>query len=205
MSLFATLDDLKKKAQSSGGGGKKNMFLAIKSNESKKIRFRQELTEDSALYDPEVGTARVVSVHTNADDFRKRTACTRHLDSDNGKCYGCEQGYYAVNHVVINVAVLDTNTGEWVPKILDQKLTPAHIGYTMIEMAEEFGTIVDRDYRFSRTGDGKQTNYNLIPTEKSEVSESIKKLELFDVSKTYPELSFEKQVEVHAESSDDLI
>lgn len=204
MTLFATLDDLKKKAQS-GGGGSKNMFLAIKSNESKKIRFRQELTEDGALYDPEVGTARVVSVHTNPDDFRKRTACTRHLDSDNGKCLGCEQNFYAVNHVVINVAVLDTNTGDWVPKLLDQKLTPAHIGYTMIEMAEEFGTIVDRDYRFSRTGEQKQTNYNLIPTEKSETLTSIKDLEIFDVSKTYPELSYQKQVEVHAGDSDDLM
>jgi len=197
MSLFATLDDLKAATESKGS---KNMFLTIKANDSKKIRFRQEL--------PVVGMegadslARIVRVHTNDDDYRKRTACTRHLDDADGRCFGCERDFYAVQHLVINVALLDTETGLWESRLLDQKFSAAHVGRTLVEYCEEFGSIVDRVYRLSRTGEQRQTNYTLIPTEKSELPSEIEDLEMFDVTRTYPELSYEKQVEVHSGADD---
>lgn len=201
MSLFTTLEDMKKATTSSGG---KNIFLTIKPNESKKIRFRQELPVVGAP-EGDLGYAKVAMVHNNEDDFRKRTACTRHLDGDNGRCYGCEKGMYAVQHLVINIAVLDNETKEWEPKILDQKFTAAHVGSDLMEYFEEYGSICDRLYRFSRTGEQRQTNYSLIPSDKSDAPAEFADMESYDLSKTYPELSYEKQVDHHSGDSDELM
>ena len=64
----------------------------------------------------------------------------------------------------------------------------------MIEYAKEFGTITDREYKYSRTGSAaSDTNYSLIPLNVTEASKAITELPLHELENVYMTLSYEKQ------------
>lgn len=196
MSMFKTLSDLRKNTidnKSSGGqmdGERVQRYFTVKSGESFLIRFRQELTEDSANFSDEAGVAHVVSVHTNPDDFRKSAVCTGDNEEYGYRCFGCEQvvhnrGWKSKQHLLINVAVFNSEDGVWEPRVLDQKFTGAHVAETIVTYAWEYGTIMDRDFKISRTGQKQQTKYNLIPLAPKDAHASIADLPMHNLSKIY--------------------
>lgn len=196
MSMFKTLSDLKKNTiENKGGSGMQDgervqRYFTVKSGESFLIRFRQELTEDSAAFDDQTGVAHVVSVHTNPNDFRKSAVCTGDSEDFGYRCFGCEQvvhdrGWKAKQHLLINVAVYNAEDDVWEPRILDQKFTGAHVAETIVTYASEYGTIMDRDFKISRTGQKQQTKYNLIPLAPKDANESIASLPMHDLTKVY--------------------
>ena len=63
MKSYSTLADMKKTIEeSSVSSGTGKRFIYLRDGDNYKIRFRQELTEDGANYDDEVGTAAIVPV-----------------------------------------------------------------------------------------------------------------------------------------------
>ena len=59
-----------------GGDGPKVKWLKLADGQSVKIRFLEELDEDSANYSPDRGLAIVVSEHTNPKDYKRKAVDT---------------------------------------------------------------------------------------------------------------------------------
>jgi hypothetical protein len=63
-----------------------------------------------------------------------------------------------------------------------------------MEYAKEFGSIVNQNFKYSRTGSGAQdTNYSLIPLGESEADASIADLQMHQLDNVYMTLGYDKQ------------
>jgi hypothetical protein len=202
MAMFKTLKDLQnstKKPETTGFSGEKaKRFFTIKPDESFQIRFRQELTEDSANFIDDVGVAHVVRVHSNPADFTKNAVCTGDDEKYGYKCWACEQidkdrGWKAKQHLLVNVAVFNAEENIWEPRVLDQKFTGAHVAESVVEYALEYGTLLDRTYKISRKGTKQQTQYTLIPLAPKDADASIADLPMHDLEKVYRSYSYSEQ------------
>jgi hypothetical protein len=195
-----TLSELEKTVAPAPGAAKTGTkkYLTIGAGESVKVRFRQELTEDAKGYDEKDGTGIMVPVITSPINWKWRAASTASIEKFNFRCWGSEQvhkdkAWKPKTHLVINVAV-EVEPGVWEPRIIDTTFNQRHIGAILIEYAKEFGTITDRDYKYSRQGSGaSDTNYSLIPLSVSETSQEIKNLPMHELENTYLTLPYEKQ------------
>lgn len=183
-------------ATTKGSGIKK--YFSLSAGDSFKIRFRQELTEDSRNYDEERGTAINVPVITSPINWKWRAASTASLEKFNYRCWGSEQSMHdkawrPKPHLLINIAV-ETEPGTWEPRVLDTTFNQRHIGMLLIEYAKEFGTITDRYYKYSRTGtSASDTNYSLIPLDVADMPKHIEELPLHQLDNLYLTLPYEKQ------------
>jgi hypothetical protein len=202
MAMFKTLKDLQNstKKQSVGAdyGDKVKRFFTIKPDESFQIRFRQELTEDSANFDENLGVANVVRVHSNPADFTKNAICTGDDERYGYKCWACEQidkdrGWKAKQHLLINVAVYNPDNDTWEPRVLDQKFTGAHVAESVVEYALEYSTLLDRTYKISRKGSKQQTQYTLIPLAPKDVDPSIADMPMHDLERVYRKFAYAEQ------------
>lgn len=193
-----TLKDLEKNIPNKAAGSGVKKFFSISSGETFKIRFRQELTEDSKNYEDEMGTAITVPVVTSPINWKWRAASTSGLEKFNYRCWATEQiakdgRWRPKPHLLINIAV-ETEPGVWEPRIIDTTFNQRHIGLLLIEYAKEFGTITDRYYKYSRTGSGAQdTNYTLIPLDQGPMPETISSLPVHDLNTVYMTLPYAKQ------------
>lgn len=188
MAFFKTLKDLQEKADKPAEGG--GRFFTVKPGEEYRIRFRQELSEDLNGYDEEAGLAELVMVHTNPGDFTKHGRCTGDMEEYNYKCWACEQistdsKWKPKGHLLVNIAVQNTDNDTWEPRVLDQKFTGAHVAENLLEYAGEYETILDRDYKIKRKGEKQATQYTLVPMGVKDPDASIKDLPFHDLSKSY--------------------
>jgi hypothetical protein len=211
MAMFKTLKDLqnstKKADMGSVGTDRVKRFFTIKPDESFQIRFRQELTEDSGNFTDAAGVAHVVRVHSNPADFTKNAICTGDDEKYGYKCWACEQidkdrGWKAKQHLLLNVAVFNSNDEVWEPRVLDQKFTGAHVAESVVEYALEYGTLLDRTYKISRKGTKQQTQYTLIPLAPKDEDQSIKDLPMHDLEKVYRSFSYSEQAGFYLGSED---
>jgi hypothetical protein len=193
-----TLKDLEKQVvptQKSSGAKK---FFSLQPGDSFKIRFLQELTEDSTNFKDEVGTAITVPVIVSPVNWKWKVASTASFEKFNYRCWGTEQSiqdkaWKPKAHLLVNVAV-EVEPGKWEARVLDTTFNQRHVGLTLLEYAKEFGTITDRYYKYSRTGSGaSDTNYSLIPLAVAEPIAEIKALTLHDLNGVYMTLPYEKQ------------
>lgn len=179
------------------GGGQK--FLNLKDGDSYRIRFRQELTEDSTNYDSERGTAIVVPVVTSPINFKWKAVSTANMAEYGNRCWATEQvasdgRWKAKPHLLVNVAV--EADGKWEPRVLDTTFNQRHIGQTLLEFAKEYGTLMNQDFKFSRTGSGaSDTNYNIIPLGPKEATFDDAEMPLHDMDNIYKLLDYDRQRE----------
>ncbi len=158
----------KLKAAQSGKGGQ---FLTLKPDGEfgmgVRIHFLQELDEDSPNFNEKFGLAKAVDVHEHPTDFKKQAACT--FESE-GKCWACEQAagggdtdwkWRARTNLLINVLVKKEDA-EPVVRVLRKKMGKNDIGVQLLEYAEEYKSVTDRDYRYKRSGTSmNETKYTL--------------------------------------------
>ena len=195
-SSLKSLKDLEKSVTKKESGPKK--FFTVQSGQSYRIRFRQELTEDSKNFSEAIGTAINVPVVTSPINWKWRIASTSGMEKYNYRCWGTEQAavdkaWRAKPHLLINIAV-ELEPGVWEPRVLDTTFNQRHIGLTLIEYAKEFGTITDRFYKYSRTGSAaSDTNYSLIPLDTSPETDAIKSMPMHELDSGYMLLPYEKQ------------
>ena len=71
-----SLKDLEKSVTKTGTNTGPKKFFTVQSGQSYRIRFRQELTEDSKNYNDETGTAINVPVITSPINWKWRVAST---------------------------------------------------------------------------------------------------------------------------------
>lgn len=104
-------------------------------------------------------------------------------------CEGCAQGIRATKRVLVNA--VDVTEG----KVIAFEM-PKSVAETMLKRYEKFGTVLDRDYDFSREGSGLDTTYDVTHESPSRMSmDRFKKLDLWAL--------LESQVGDNADSDDE--
>lgn len=185
------------KSASKGGERKESSFLKLEDGGSVRVRFLQELDKTGKYFDDTRGTAKAFFEHTNPANARQRFVCSR----DDGNCLGCEMAvknpqWRARPRIYLN-ALLRAADGEAEKvKIISQGLSEKAIGKALVEFADEFGTICDRDYKIRREGEGIATRHSLLPLGESPPKKSEKDIEVLDFMKYIHNLTYEEQVDL---------
>ena len=144
-------------------------WLKLADGQSVKIRFIEELDEDSANYNEERGLALVVKEHTNPKDYRRKAIDT--VDTE-GRDWAEEMyrkdpkgnaGWRGRLRFYCNVLVDDGVEAPYVA-IWSMGVSKQSAFNTIREYALETGSISNLSWKLKRNGQGTETSYTLIPT-----------------------------------------
>lgn len=148
------------------GSGLKVRWLKLDDGESVKVRFVNELDENSKLYDEDRGLAIVVSEHTNPKDYKRKAVCT--LD-DEGRCFGCEMhrkdmraGWRPRLRFYTNV-IVDDGAQDPYAAVWSMGVIKSSNFNTIREYALESEGVSNMTWKVKRNGMGTETNYTMIP------------------------------------------
>lgn len=142
-------------------------WLKLADGQAVKIRFLEELDEDSANYAEGRGLAMVVKEHTNPKDFRRRAVDT--MDTE-GRDWAEEMhrkdpkaGWRGRLRFYCNVLVNDGIEEPYVA-IWSMGVSKMSVFNTIREYAIETGSISNLEWKLKRSGQGTETSYTLIPS-----------------------------------------
>ena len=142
-------------------------WLKLADGQAVKIRFVEELDEDSANYSADRGLALVVKEHTNPKDYRRKAVDT--MDTE-GKDWAEEMhrkdpkaGWRARLRFYCNVLV-DDGIEEPYMAIWSMGVSKQSSFNTIREYALETGSISNLTWKLKRNGQGTETSYTLIPS-----------------------------------------
>ena len=148
------------------GNGTKVRWLKLADGQAVKIRFIEELDEDSANYNEARGLALVVSEHTNPKDYKRKAVDT--MDTE-GRDWAEEMhrkdmkaGWRARLRFYCNVLVDDGIEAPYVA-IWSMGVSKQSAFNTIREYALETGSISNLTWKVKRNGQGTETSYTLIP------------------------------------------
>jgi hypothetical protein len=149
------------------GTGSKVRWLKLADGQAVKIRFIEELDEDSPSYADERGLALVVKEHTNPKDYRRKAVDTMDVD---GRDWAEEMhrkdpkaGWRARMRFYCNVLVDDGLEAPYVA-IWSMGVSKQSSFNTIREYAIETGSISNLTWKLKRNGQGTETSYTLIPS-----------------------------------------
>jgi hypothetical protein len=149
------------------GTGQKVRWVKLADGQSAKIRFIEELDEDSANYNADRGLAIVVKEHTNPKDYKRKALDT--MDSE-GRDWAEEMhrkdpkaGWKARLRFYCNVLVDDGTEDPYVA-VWSQGISKQSAFNTLREYALETGSISNLEWKIKRNGQGTETSYTLLPT-----------------------------------------
>jgi len=142
-------------------------WLKLADGQAVKIRFIEELDEDSANYSADRGLAFVVKEHTNPKDYRRKAVDT--MDTE-GRDWAEEMhrkdpkaGWRARLRFYCNVLV-DDGIEEPYVAIWSMGVSKQSSFNTIREYALETGSISNVVWKLKRNGQGTETSYTLIPS-----------------------------------------
>jgi hypothetical protein len=142
-------------------------WLKLADGQSVKIRFLEELDEESANYSADRGLALVVKEHVNPKDYRRRAVDT--MDSE-GRDWAEEMhrkdpkaGWRGRLRFYCNVLV-DDGIEEPYVAIWSMGVSKMSVFNTIREYAIETGSISSLVWKLKRSGQGTETSYTLIPS-----------------------------------------
>lgn len=148
-------------------GGSKVRWLKLADGQAVKIRFIEELDEDSPNYDSTRGLSLVVKEHTNPRDFRRRAVDTMDIE---GRDWAEEQhrkdpkaGWKGKLRFYCNVLV-DDGMEEPYAAVWSMGVGKMSVFNTVREYALETGSVSNLSWKLKRSGQGTETNYTLIPS-----------------------------------------
>ena len=179
-------------------------WFSLKNGETARVRFLQEIDQDSPNYDEEAGLARVVIQHQapGLDGWKRKLLCTN-AEDDGSPCLPCEirkaQGWEAFpkkkSMLYVNVLVNPGEDNEEVA-VLSQSLFGNGVVTTLLEYAGDEdlgGSITDREWKISRTGEGKDTRYTAVGYPAKGFKTKASDYELFDLSDVVPDIEYDAQ------------
>ncbi len=147
--------------------GSKVRWLKLADGQALKIRFVEELDEDSASYSENRGLALVVKEHTNPKDYRRKAVDTMETE---GRDWAEEMhrkdpkaGWRARLRFYCNVLVDDGIEDPYVA-IWSMGVSKQSAFNTIREYALETGSISNLTWKLKRNGQGTETSYTLIPS-----------------------------------------
>jgi hypothetical protein len=148
-------------------GGLKARWLKLADGQAVKLRFIEELDEESPNYNEGRGLSLVVKEHTNPKDFRRRAVDTS--DSE-GRDWAEEQhrkdpkaGWKGKLRFYCNVLV-DDGIEEPYVAIWSIGVGKMSVFNTIREYALETGSVSNVSWKLKRNGQGMETNYTLLPS-----------------------------------------
>jgi hypothetical protein len=150
------------------GSGAKVRWLKLADGQSVKIRFVEELDEESASYSPDRGLALVVREHSNPKDYKRKALDTMETE---GRDFAEEMyrkdpkgnaGWKAKLRFYCNVLVDDGLEDPYVA-IWSMGVSKQSVFNTIREYALDTGSISSLQWKLKRNGQGTETNYTLIP------------------------------------------
>lgn len=176
--------------------GVKLNWLKMADGETAKIRFINELDEDSPNYDPARGLALVVSEHSNPKAYVKKAECSM---ADEGRCWACEynqahpkQKWHAKYRFYINVYV-DNGRDDPFVAVWSQG-TQKQSAFTFLrEFAIDKGSISNRTWKIKRQGEGTDTVYSLIPDDPDSDKFDWKGLEPYNLDRAVRKVPYDQQ------------
>ena len=184
------------KPKSDPSMGPKVRWVKLADGQSAKIRFIEELDEDSAHYAESRGLAVVISEHTNPKDYKRKAACTQ---DTLGRCYGCEMarnepkgGWRARMRFYANVLIDDGLESPYVA-VWSQGISKQSAFNTIREYALETGSVSNLTWKLKRNGQGIETNYTLIPTSPDAEPFAWDNVEPFNLDKVVREVPYAEQ------------
>jgi hypothetical protein len=143
-------------------------WLKLADGQSVKIRFIEELDEDSANYSADRGLALVVKEHSNPKDYKRKALDT--LDTE-GRDFAEEMyrkdpkgnaGWKGKLRFYCNVLVDDGIEAPYVA-IWSMGVSKQSVFNTIREYALDTGSVSNLQWKLKRNGQGTETNYTLIP------------------------------------------
>lgn len=140
------LDQIKTAVKNSGSSKKDILYFGA--DTSKRIRFLQELDEGHS--------------YTFHSDFETKIYEPCQDQEDHEDCKLCQQGIGTKEVFVWSVYDYDTSS----VKLLAIKATGISPVPALIEFFEEYGTIMDRDYKIKKVGKGMGGSYTVTPLDK---------------------------------------
>jgi len=142
-------------------------WLKLADGQSVKIRFIEELDEDSAHYSEDRGLALVVKEHTNPKDYRRKAVDT--MDTE-GRDWAEEMhrkdpkaGWRGRLRFYCNVVVEDGLEEPYVA-VWSMGVGKQSAFNTIREYALETGSVSNLTWKLKRNGVGTETSYTLIPS-----------------------------------------
>ena len=142
-------------------------WLKLADAQSVKIRFIEELDDESANYNESRGLSLVVKEHTNPKDYRRKAVDT--MDSE-GRDWAEEMhrkdpkaGWRGRLRFYCNVLV-DDGIEEPYVAIWSMGVSKMSSFNTIREYALETGSISNLTWKLKRNGQGTETSYTLIPS-----------------------------------------
>jgi hypothetical protein len=142
-------------------------WLKLADGQSVKIRFIEELDEDSAHYSEDRGLALVVKEHTNPKDYRRKAVDT--MDTE-GRDWAEEMhrkdpkaGWRGRLRFYCNVLV-DDGVEEPYVAIWSMGVSKQSAFNNIREYALETGSISNVVWKLKRNGMGTETSYTLLPS-----------------------------------------
>jgi hypothetical protein len=144
-------------------------WLKLADAQSVKIRFIEELDEDSANYSESRGLALVVKEHSNPKDYKRKALDTMDTEGRDfaeemyRKDYKANAGWKAKLRFYCNVLVDDGMEAPYVA-IWSMGVSKQSVFNTIREYALDTGSISNLTWKLKRNGQGTETNYTLIPT-----------------------------------------
>lgn len=170
--------------------GQKVNWLKLEDGQSVKVRFPNELDEESPNYNDTNGLAVVVAEHTNPKDFKKKAVCTQ---DDEGRCFGCEmhqrengkkdyKGQWRQRlRFYTNVVVLGDEGTE--VAVWSQGVSTKSAFNMLREQAMETGSVSNTTWKMKRNGTGTETSYLLMPSAPDTEPFNWDGIELFNLEK----------------------
>ena len=147
--------------------GPKIKWLKLADGQSVKIRFIEELDENSASYNEKRGLAFVVKEHVNPKDYKRKavdTIATEGRDwAEEMHRKDVKAGWRARLRFYCNVLVDDGIEAPYVA-IWSMGISKQSSFNTIREYALETGSISNVLWKLKRNGQGTETNYTMIPS-----------------------------------------
>jgi len=178
------------------GSGSKVRWLKLADGQAVKIRFIEELDEDSANYNDGRGLALVVKEHTNPKDYKRRALDT--MESE-GRDWAEEMhrkdpkaGWRARLRFYCNVLVDDGLEAPYVA-IWAMGVSKQSAFNTIREYALETGSISNLTWKLKRNGQGTETSYTLIPGTPDKEPYDWSKVEPFPLEKALNKIPYAEQ------------
>lgn len=146
MAKNSLLDKMREQINKSGSNKKEILYFA--KDTVKRVRFLQELDTGYAF-----------EFH-NDFDLKIMELC--HDPEDHENCKLCEDGIYIQEMFVWSVWDYDSNS----VKLLQFKASGVSPVPQFMEYFEEYGTILDRDYKIKKVGQGQGGSFAVTPLDK---------------------------------------
>ena len=200
-SILQGIEAIKEGNKRSSSGDSK--FLKLTDGESATIRFLQELDSSGTNYSEDRGLAVGIYEHINPKDFSQSFLCTKEAT---GKCLGCEKQpidkkWRPRGRLLVNVLLRGGRGEDNKVKILATSITNKGLTPQLVEFAEEYKTLCDRDYKMKRTGEGFDTVYTLMPRDIAPLKKEEELMELVRFDTVYKDLNHDQQLELLDSSS----